>query len=88
MDIACKNLISGLLNFTEQPRIDKFLRDMKIQENINIANNNPILYSFVFHSNDVFAIKIKYIPQFTIFNLDNNLISFPPRTYKVFLKVI
>jgi hypothetical protein len=88
MDIACKNLIAGLLNFTTQTRINQFLDDMKIQENINIANNNPILYSFVFHSNDVVAIKIKYIPQFTIFNLDNNLVSFPPRTYKVFLKVI
>jgi len=88
MDQACKNLISGLLNFTTQTRIGDFFKDINIQENFNIANNKPMLYSFVFHSSDVVAVKIKYIPQYKIYNLDNSLIDFAPRSYKVFLKVI
>jgi hypothetical protein len=78
MDIACKNLISGLLSFTQPLRIAIFFEDLKKQ-------TPP--YSFVFHSGDIIAIKITYIPLFKVADLNDGYYKFYPRSYKIFLKV-
>jgi hypothetical protein len=88
MDIACKNLISGLLNFTTPERINLFFQDISAQEISNKLLNRPALYSFVFHTGDVVAVKLIYKPKFILFNLDNRQIIFSDRSYKIFLKVI
>jgi hypothetical protein len=79
MDKACKNLITGMLTYSTPERVNQFFTDLKTQ-------SAP--YSFVFRFGDIIAIKITYIPQFTIKKITDGFYKFNPRSYKIFLKVV
>lgn len=79
MDRACKNLISGILSYAKPERITTFFKDLETQ-------TPP--YKFIFHSGEIIAVKITYIPQFKVYKFSDEYYTFYPRSYKIFLNVV
>lgn len=89
--IACKHLLDGLLTNASTTRGNQFLTDLETQS-INASGDDSRKYYIWFHSGDVLAIRLEYIPQNgndtvagTVGNLlgDNKLYT---RSYKIFIK--
>ena len=92
--IACKHLLDGLLTNANTDRGIQFLDDLETQSNLfaNTEGDSNRKYYIWFHSGDVLAIRLEYIPQNgndsvagTSGNLlgDNKLYT---RTYKMFIQ--
>lgn len=92
--IACKHLLDGLLTNASTDRGTRFLDDLEIQSNLyaNVSGDANRRYYIWFHSGDVLAIRLGYIPQNgnnTIAGTAGNLLGdnkLYTRTYKMFIQ--
>jgi hypothetical protein len=89
--IACKHLLDGLLANASTTRGNQFLSDLETQS-INASGDSSRKYYIWFHSGDVLAIRLEYVPQNgnnSVAGTEGNLLGdnkLYTRTYKVFIK--
>uniref|UniRef100_A0A6C0JKC3 Uncharacterized protein n=1 Tax=viral metagenome TaxID=1070528 RepID=A0A6C0JKC3_9ZZZZ len=76
---CCRNLVAGIMTLASRERKEQFFSDLSGQSDIQ---------SFIFNTNDVFAIKVTYNPRNSSLLPLPNALKLYPRSYKIFLKVI